>query len=182
MDPSLIDRLRSCVRDIANFPKTGILFRDCMPVLKDPQLIADLCKQLATSMKQNHSDTKITAVAALEARGFLFAPLIAQHLKCACLPIRKKGKLPGETWHQEYELEYGKDMIEIQRDAVGPEDNVVIFDDLLATGGTLCASIDLVRKAGVKILGTYVLMELSELKGRDRITAKNVDCYSMLTF
>lgn len=112
-------------------------FRDCMLVLKDPQLTDDLCKELAATMKRNHPDTKITAVAGLEARGFLFAPLIAQHLQCACLPIRKKGKLPGEKWRQEYTLEYGSDAIEIQKEAVGPDDNIVIFDDLLATGGTL---------------------------------------------
>ncbi len=157
--------LKSYIRDIPDFPKPGILFRDITTLLKDKHAFKFAIDVLAAKYKTK----KIDAVVAVESRGFIFGSAIAYKLGAGLVPVRKKGKLPAKTNSVTYELEYGTDTLEIHHDAIQPKAKVLIVDDLLATGGTVKAVKDLVEQLQGDITGIAFLIELSGLKGRDKL-------------
>ncbi|MBI4974375.1 MAG: adenine phosphoribosyltransferase [Candidatus Omnitrophica bacterium] len=157
--------LESYIRDIPGFPKDGIIFKDITPLLKDGKKFREAVDAIADEFKGK----KIDSILSVEARGFIFGSALAYKLGVGIIPIRKKGKLPFKTHAVTYDLEYGKDTLEIHQDAIGKGDNVLIVDDLLATGGTTRAVIDLVEKLGGKISGIAFLIELTALKGREKL-------------
>src|SRR5262245_11262646 len=157
--------LRSLIRDVPDFPKPGIIFKDFTPLLADPRALA-----LSVELMANpYRGTGIEVVAGAESRGFIFGIAIAQALSAGFVPIRKPGKLPRQIYGVEYDLEYGKDRLEIHADGVRRGQRVLLVDDLLATGGTLAACGSLLAQAGAKIAGITVLIELGFLKGRERV-------------
>lgn len=160
-----MDDLKSCVRDIPNFPKAGIIFKDITTLLKDGKSFRKAVDLFASELK----DKKIDIVLCVEARGFIFGAALAYKLGAGIAPIRKKGKLPHKTHSITYDLEYGKDTLEIHQDAFEKGAKVLIIDDLLATGGTCRAVIDLVEKMDGKIEAIAFLIELTALKGRDKL-------------
>lgn len=164
-DPVLAELLNSRIRDVPDYPKPGVLFKDIAPLLADAEAFAALTDALASRAKALGA----TKVVGLEARGFVLAAPAAYSAGLGFVPIRKKGKLPGEVYGQSYELEYGTATVEVQCDAFGPGEKVLLVDDVLATGGTLGASLDLVRRAGAELVGVVVLMELGSLPGRARL-------------
>ncbi|KAJ9072047.1 adenine phosphoribosyltransferase [Entomophthora muscae] len=173
-----IDYIKSKVSTVPDFPKKGIIFRDMFPVFRDPlaveMLIGHMVHRLASTSKN-----KIDVVVGLDARGFLFGPLIALRLGAAFVPVRKSGKLCGDTFRVEYALEYGTDAFEIQKGAIQPGQNVVIVDDLIATGGSAFAAGELVVQARANVNSFLFVMELIDLKGRDKLQAP---VYSVLQY
>jgi adenine phosphoribosyltransferase len=165
--PGLADRLRARVRDVADFPEPGIVFKDVTPLLADPDAFAAAVDGLASPYRAERVDK----VAGIEARGFIFGAPVAQSLGVGFVPVRKKGKLPGDVVAASYDLEYGTATIEVTADAFTAGDRVLIVDDVLATGGTAAATVDLVRRSGAEVVGIAVLMELGFLAGRDALTA-----------
>ncbi|XP_054733008.1 adenine phosphoribosyltransferase [Anastrepha obliqua] len=167
MSNEKLEYIKSKIGTFPDFPKKGIIFRDIFSALSDPIACGYLKELLVEQIKHKYPDAEI--IIGLESRGFLFNLLIATELGIGCAPIRKKGKLPGELISVEYELEYGRDTFEIQANAIKNGQKVVIVDDLLATGGSLKAAIELVRKAGGTVIGSCVVLELEDLHGRDKI-------------
>ena len=159
--------LKTYIRDVADFPKKGILFKDITPLLKSPDGVA-LCLESLLSQLQN---LKIDKVVAIEARGFFFGILLAQALKVPFVPIRKAGKLPGKVVARPYDLEYSSDVLEMHDDAIQIGDNVLIHDDVLATGGTAEAVCRIVESAGGKVVQFNFIMELNELQGAKKISS-----------
>lgn len=157
------------IRSIRDFPKKGINFRDIMPLFAQPKLVAQLCQAIADYAKTIEGG--VQGIAGLEARGFLFGPQVAMLLDVPFVPIRKKGKLPGECVSASYVKEYGEDIVEVQKDAIVSGQRFLIIDDLLATGGTLRAAVDLISKAGGVPVEAFLLVELSSLEGRKKIPA-----------
>lgn len=162
--------LTDYIRDIPDFPKKGILFRDITPLLADKTAL----KESAALLAEPFIHTDIDYVAAIEARGFIFAPLVAERLNAGFVPVRKKGKLPCETITETYALEYGQDSLEIHKDAFKNGKNVLMLDDLLATAGTMAAACRLVEKAGGNIAGVTFLIELTALNGREKLKNYNL--------
>jgi adenine phosphoribosyltransferase len=156
--------LHSLIRDIPDFPKKGILFKDITPLLASPSGLALAVEVLANPFR----DAGIQAVVGAESRGFIFGTALAQSLSCGFVPVRKPGKLPSQKIALTYALEYGTDTLEIHKDAIKTGEKCLIVDDLLATGGTMRACCDLVETLGGHISGIAVLIELTFLKGRDR--------------
>jgi adenine phosphoribosyltransferase len=154
-------RLRSAVRDVPDFPKPGILFKDITPVLADPVLLRETVEALAEPFR----DARITHVVGVESRGFILAAPVAVALGAGFVPVRKPGKLPHETHSAEYALEYGTDRLEIHRDACGEDARVLVIDDVLATGGTAGATCRLVEAAGGQVVGCAFLIALDFLGG-----------------
>ena len=163
-------KIEDYVRSIKDFPEEGIIFRDVTPVISDPDGL-----KLGIDKMQELIDTDYDIVVGLEARGFIFGTPIAYNMNKAFVPVRKKGKLPCETIEEEYELEYGKATIEIHKDAIKPGQKVVIVDDLLATGGTTKAAINLVEALGGEVVKVIFLIELAGLNGREKLKDYNVD-------
>lgn len=159
-----IQKIRSMIRDIPNFPKEGILFRDITTALKD----ADTLKLTVDEIYDAFKDEKIDYIAGIESRGFIYGMPLAYKLGCGFIPVRKPNKLPAETISQEYALEYGTDRIEIHKDALKKGDKVLIVDDLLATGGTAAAAVKLVSQVA-DVVGMAFVIELVDLKGRDKL-------------
>jgi adenine phosphoribosyltransferase len=157
--------LKDSIRSIPDFPKAGILFRDITTLLKDKSAFRRAVEDLAKKYKNK----KIDLVVAVEARGFILGGAIAHKLGAGFVPVRKKGKLPWKTDSVTYDLEYGTDTLEMHRDAVKPGDRILIVDDLLATGGTVKAVVDLVNNRQGKILGIVFVIELVDLKGREKL-------------
>lgn len=159
--------LKQYIRDIPDFPKAGILFRDITTLLKEKKVFKGAIDALAAKYKQK----KIDKVVAVEARGFIFGAAVAAKLGAGFVPVRKKGKLPWRTNQVTYALEYGIDTLEMHHDAICPGEKVLIIDDLLATGGTVKAATDLVKQLKGKIAGIAFLIELTALKGREKLKA-----------
>ena len=157
-----IDEIKAAIRDVPDFPKKGILFRDITPLLQDPVLFAETIDILADKYKDNLPN-KIVGV---ESRGFLFGAAMAYKLGVGFATVRKKGKLPYKTYEASYELEYGTATVEIHHDGLEVGDKVVIVDDLLATGGTAMAAIELVKKFDAEVIGVDFVIELESLNGR----------------
>lgn len=166
--------LKKSIRDIPGFPKEGIVFKDITTLLKDGKKFKEAVDLLAAE----YADKKIDVILSVEARGFIFGAALAYKLGVGIAPIRKKGKLPYKTHAITYELEYGKDTLEIHQDAFQKGARVLIVDDLLATGGTVRAVADLVEKMGGKIVGMAFLIELTALKGRDKL--KGYEVFSLI--
>ncbi len=160
-----IEMLRGLIRDIPDFPKEGIVFKDITPLLRDPQGLSVSVDLLAEPYKGRG----ITAVAGMESRGFIFGVPVAERLGVGFVPIRKPGKLPAETVSEEYALEYGTDRLEMHKDAVSGKDNVLVVDDLLATGGTAAATVKLIQSTGAKVVGVAFVIELGFLEGRSKL-------------
>jgi len=174
--PETSDRLRSQVRDVPDFPKPGILFRDITPLLAD----AGGFQLAVASLTDLARPARPELVVAIEARGFILGAAVALRLGCGFAPIRKPGKLPFRTRRRTYALEYGTDTQEMHEDAVRPGQRVVLVDDVLATGGTLASAVELVRESGGTVAGCVVLVEISFLKGRARLPG--VDVRSVLVY
>jgi adenine phosphoribosyltransferase len=160
-----MNRLRAKIRDIPDFPKPGILFKDITPVMQDPECLRLAIEQLGKPFL----DRSITAVAGMEARGFIFGSLVAYELGVSFVPLRKPGKLPHTVQSVSYDLEYGSASLEIHTDALSASDRVLIVDDLLATGGTALASCELVESLGAEVLACAFMVELVALGGRERL-------------
>lgn len=157
--------LADSIRDVADFPKPGIIFKDITPLLADPAAFRQAVDQLAEPFR----GAGVELVVAAEARGFIFGGAVACQLGAGFVPVRKPGKLPHETAEETYELEYGTDALEIHTDAVRPGQRVLLLDDLLATGGTMLATARLVEKLGAEVVGMVFLIELSFLAGREKL-------------
>ncbi len=168
--------LKDHIRSIPNFPKPGIMFRDITPLLNNPDAFRETTKQFADYFR-NHNVTKIMAA---EARGFIFATPLALELNAGFIPVRKPGKLPFDRKSHHYELEYGKDCLEIHTDALTADDNVLLVDDLLATGGTMRACLKLAEESGAKVAGCAFLIELDFLKGRNYF--EGYDVHSLIHY
>lgn len=176
MTDTILD-VRSKIRDVVDFPKKGIIFRDITTALKDSETLKVMIDYLCEQFK----DVKIDYIAGIESRGFIFGMPMAYKLNAGFVPIRKPNKLPAETYSQEYELEYGTDKIEVHKDAFPEGANVLIVDDLLATGGTAEAACKLVKKTGANLVGIAFLIELCDLKGREKLEG-NGKIVSMLKY
>jgi len=162
--------LESFIRNVPDFPKPGILFKDITPLLSAPAAFAEACDRLAEPFK----GLGVTKVVGIESRGFIFGTPVAERLGAGFAPIRKPGKLPAETVSQSYELEYGTDTVEVHADAIAPGEKVLLIDDLLATGGTMAAAVELVTKLGGEIVGIGFVIELCFLNGRDKLQGQTI--------
>ena len=167
---------QSLIRDIPDFPRKGILFKDITPLLRDAKGLASVIEVL----EAHHRADGIAAIAAVESRGFIFGGALATRLGAGFIPIRKPGKLPHDKLSETYALEYGSDTVEIHRDAIGRGDRILIVDDLLATGGTAAAAASLVRKLGGEVVGATFLIELAFLGGRARL--QGIPVFSLITY
>ncbi len=165
-----IRRLKAAIRDVPDFPQPGIIFKDVTPILKDPKLFRAAVDLFA----KRHRDKGIRKIAVVDARGFLFGSALAYKLKAGVVPIRKKGKLPYQTFEESYDLEYGSATLAIHVDAFSPGEPVVLVDDLLATGGTALASAKLIERAGGKVEEIDFLVELGFLNGREKLAGYNL--------
>ena len=173
----VITNVKNKIRDVVDFPKKGIIFRDITTALKD----AETLKIMIDYLCEQYKDVKIDYIAGIESRGFIFGMPMAYKLNAGFVPIRKPNKLPAETYSQEYELEYGTDKIEVHKDAFPEGANVLIVDDLLATGGTADAACKLVKKTGANLVGIAFLIELCDLNGREKLEG-NGKIVSMLKY
>ncbi len=163
--------LKEIIRNVPDFPKEGIQFKDITTLIKNPEAFKETIEWMASLYR----DKNIDKVVAVESRGFIFGAPLALELGIGLVLVRKKGKLPAETLSVSYELEYGVDELEMHKDAISPEENVVVIDDLLATGGTTLATIELIKKVPARIIGIAVLIELEGLNGRDKLNPYPVD-------
>lgn len=170
--------LPSFVRTIPDYPKPGVMFRDVTTLFRDADAFAYAIRQLADYFSQLRMD----AIAGIEARGFVIGAPLATALGLGFIPIRKAGKLPSATFSQEYDLEYGRDRVEVHQDAVSRDQRVLVVDDLLATGGTAEAAVGLLRRAGAVVEHTGFLIDLPDLGGRDRLRRLGVESHSLMTF
>lgn len=171
-----MDELKKIIRDVPDFPKKGIIFKDITPLLGNGKLLRKSVDMLA----EKFQDKKIDAIAAMEARGFIFGTALAYKLGIGFIPVRKKGKLPYKTTKIEYALEYGKDILEMHVDAVKKGQNILIVDDLLATGGTAEAVAKLIKQAGGNVAGIGFIIELKFLNGREKL--KQYPVVSLIEF
>ncbi len=176
--PASLVPLKARIRSIPNYPKPGIVFRDITTLLQD----AFGFRKLVDDLVQPHAGSRIDAVAGIEARGFIIGGAVAHQLSVGFIPVRKKGKLPWETIGVDYELEYGRDRIEIHKDAVTKGQSVLLVDDLIATGGTAIAAITLLRQAGANIVGCSFVIDLPDLGGRKRIEKLGVNVQTLVEF
>lgn len=159
------EKLRTTIRDVYDFPKKGIIFKDITPIFKDAQL----CEEIIDVFESEFKDLELDAIVGIESRGLLFGFLLANRLKIPFIPIRKEGKLPADTYKQSYNLEYGQATIEVHRDAFEPGARILMHDDLLATGGTIAAASKLVEKMGGKIMCFAFVVGLDFLNGKECI-------------
>lgn len=175
MNPKSLDNITRSIRTVPDFPKKGILFRDITPLLSDGKKFRECVRHF-----KKLAGPRIDYVISIESRGFIFGSALACELGVGFVPIRKQGKLPHKTFQTSYALEYGQAVMEVHSDAFKRGACVVIVDDVLATGGTAKAAVDLVRKFNAKIAGVYFLIELEVLKGRNRL--KNLPVHSLVTY
>ncbi len=164
------------IRDVPDFPKPGVVFKDITPVLADPGAFSALVDQLCAP----YEPESVTKVVGIEARGFILATPVAEQLGAGFVPIRKPGKLPAEVVRETYELEYGTDALEMHKDALRPGDRVLVVDDVLATGGTAAAAIRLVERLGAEVIGVAVFIELAFLGGRASLNG--ADLHALVTY
>ena len=174
--PGVSRRARALIRDVPDYPKPGITFKDITPLLAHAEAFADVTR----AMGGGFSDSGITHVVAVESRGFILGGPIAQQLAAGFVPVRKPGKLPSQTRRQSYELEYGSDVLEIHADALDQSSRVLVVDDVLATGGTADATCRLVESCGAAVLGLSFLVALSFLPGLTRLEGRRI--YSVVTY
>ena len=170
--------LRELVRTIPDYPKPGIMFRDITTLLGHAAGFRICVERLV----QPFATRRIAAVAGIEARGFILGGAVADRLRCGFVPIRKKGKLPAKAIGEEYELEYGIDVIEVHEDALNPGEPVLLVDDLIATGGTAEAAVKLLRKLRADVVGAAFVIDLPELGGAARLAAQGIPCHTLISF
>ncbi|MBV1786487.1 adenine phosphoribosyltransferase [Marinobacterium sp. D7] len=170
--------VKSIIRSLPDWPEPGVIFRDVTPIFKDPRAV----RMVADAFIQRYLDIDISHIACIDARGFLFGSILAHQLNLPLVLVRKKGKLPGDTIHQEYELEYGTAAVEMQTDSVGPGDRVLIFDDLIATGGTILAACTLIKKLGAEVIEAAALIDLPDLQGSSRIQETGVPVHTLIAY
>jgi adenine phosphoribosyltransferase len=170
------EHLAAAIRDVPDFPKKGILFKDITTLIGKPDLFAEVID----IFYDHYKNCKIDKVVGIEARGYIFAAPLAYRLNAGLVPIRKPGKLPAETVSVTYELEYGTDSVEMHQDAIAPAEKVLLIDDLLATGGTAQATCKLLRQQGAELAGVAFLVELDFLNGREKL--KDMDIFSIVHF
>lgn len=170
------DRVRGLIRDVPDFPKPGILFKDLTPVFR----CAETLRGLTTALSSRYADHGVDAVVAIESRGFVVGTPMALMMNKGIVLVRKRGKLPGTVVKRSYDLEYGQDILEMKHDAIEPGMRVVVVDDLLATGGTMRATIDLVRDQGAEVVEAAFVVELGFLEGRKRLA--DVSCHSLVLY
>ena len=168
--------LSALCRDIPDFPRKGIIFKDITPMLQDGAVFREIIDRIG----ERYLDKKIDVVVSIEARGFIIGPAVAYKIGAGVVPVRKKGKLPWRCYQASYELEYGTDTLEIHQDAIKPGDRVLIFDDLLATGGTVGAVTDMVKKMKGEIIELAFMIELEFLKGREKL--KDYPVFSLIKY
>ncbi|WP_274426548.1 adenine phosphoribosyltransferase [Chelativorans sp. YIM 93263] len=178
MKPSLEDTLRAAIRTIPDYPKPGILFRDITTLLGD----AGAFRRAVDELVHPHAGNKVDKIAGIEARGFILGGAIAHQLSAGFIPIRKKGKLPHKTVRIAYSLEYGLDEMEIHSDAVTPGEEVILVDDLIATGGTAEGAVKLLRQMGAEIVSACFVIDLPDLGGRAKLEALGVDVRTLIAF
>lgn len=166
----------SRIRDVPDFPKPGIMFKDITPMLADPEAL----DAAATALADPWRDAAVGKVVGIESRGFIFGALVAQKLGCGFVPVRKPGKLPADTESVSYKLEYGTDTLEIHRDGLAAGESALVVDDLLATGGTAAAACELVEKVGGKVAGCAFVVELGFLPGREKLGDRR--CEALITY
>jgi adenine phosphoribosyltransferase len=173
-----MESVKQIIRDVPDFPKKGIIFKDITPLLGDPVAF----QKTINALKDRYADKPVDAVVGVEARGFIFASALAYALGTGVVMVRKPGKLPYKTFQETYSLEYGTDTVEIHQDALRSGQNIIVIDDVLATGGTLSATLDLIRKnfKNINILEAVFLIELDFLKGREKL--KDTPIYSMIHY
>jgi adenine phosphoribosyltransferase len=171
-----IDRIKSLIRDIPDFPQPGIVFKDITPLLADDDAFSSAIDLVVVHYGRGNVDK----VVGIEARGFIVASPVAYHFGAGFVPVRKAGKLPWETEREEYSLEYGTAVLEVHRDAIAPGERVLIVDDVLATGGTAHATAKLCERLGGKVIGIATLIELAFLRGRDAL--KGYDFFSLISY
>ncbi len=167
----VVKKIKSTLRSIPDFPSPGIIFKDITPIIKDKEIFSETIKLLASSYR----DKEVDYIVGVDARGFIFGAALAYELGLGFVPIRKAGKLPYAKISTSYELEYGIATIEMHEDALQPNDKVVLIDDLLATGGSLAASVELLEKLNAKIVGIETIVELGFLNGRDKLKGYSVN-------
>ena len=170
--------IKSKIRTICNYPKHGIMFRDVTTLMLQPEGFRKTIDELV----QPYAGTKIDKVAGVEARGFILGGAVAHQLSVGFIPVRKKGKLPSETLTQKYKLEYGFDELEIHKDAINPGDKILLVDDLIATGGTACAAIDLIQSAGGNVVGCSFVIDLPDIGGRKIIEERDIPVLALCEF
>lgn len=173
---NIVKELEGLIRSIPDFPKPGILFQDITTLIKDK----DAFHKTLDIFYDRYKDKQIDKVVSIEARGYIFGGALAYLLDAGVVPVRKPGKLPAATEREEYELEYGTDTLEIHRDAITRGERILLFDDLLATGGTASATCKLIEKLGGKIIGVAFLIELESLKGIDKL--KDYEVFSLIKY
>jgi adenine phosphoribosyltransferase len=172
----MMENIKSLIRSVPDFPRKGILFRDITTLVKDKEAF----KRVIDIFYKKYAKKKIDKVVSIEARGFIFGGVLAYLLNAGAVLVRKPGKLPAKTKREEYELEYGTDALEIHQDAIERGERILIFDDLLATGGTALATLKLVEKLGGKIVDIAFLIELLGLNGREKL--KNYNVFSLIKY
>jgi adenine phosphoribosyltransferase len=171
-------RVKQAIRDVPDFPKPGILFKDITPILLDHRLSAEIAEAMAAQV----SDWKVDAIVGVESRGFFFGMMMAQVLQVPFIPVRKAGKLPYQTVSHQYELEYGTATVEMHTDVVQPGWKVLIHDDLLATGGTACAAAELIQKQNGTVAGFAFLVTLDFLNGKDGLDKYSENFVSLINY
>lgn len=176
MDLTRTEELKGAIREIPDWPKKGILFYDVTTLLKQ----GNCFEQTIDALIEPYRESRIDLVLGIEARGFIFAPTVAYALKAGFVPVRKPGKLPAATFNESYELEYGTDRLEVHQDAIQAGQRVLIVDDLIATGGTAAATAALAEKMGAEVVGLSFAVELTALKGRDKLS--NYRVHSVLQY
>ena len=169
---------KTVIRTIPDYPKPGIMFRDITTLLGNPRAF----RRAVDELVQPYAGVRIDKVAGIEARGFIMGGAVAHQLSTGFIPVRKKGKMPWKVLGEDYDLEYGKDRIEIHADAVNRGDHVVVVDDLIATGGTCFAAIKLLERAGAKVVGCLFVIDLPELGGADKIRALGKEVTALVSF
>ena len=175
---SAIEIIRSHIRTVPDWPSPGVMFRDITPLLSNPRVFRVLIDQCV----HRYFDSRPSAVAGLDARGFIIGSVLAYELNVGFVPIRKKGKLPFTTVQESYELEYGSGAVEMHTDAVGPGDRVVLIDDLIATGGTMLAGLRLLQRLGAQVIEGAAIVDLPELKGSQRLRAAGLPLFTLVDF
>ncbi len=168
--------LKKFIRDIPDFPQKGVMFRDITTILKNP----DAFKHSIDTIVNKYKNAGIDKVVSIEARGYIFGGAIAYNLGCGIVPVRKLGKLPAETVRMEYELEYGKNVIEIHKDGLEKGEKVLLFDDVLATGGTMLAACKLVEMLGANVVACAFIANLTYLNGREKL--KDYEVFSLVDY